>query len=355
MNNERDLFSQENFAKELSGNILSAFSETPNISLLQNEVNDLLQQNFSWKSINDIVYGNSTRPNIWAVMGICKVLGLDFNDAFKIDAIKSKGSDLLLRDTNYMNHYYGFMYLRNEGFDDLTEIELIIDKKPNACKAMLKYTNNRTGIDYKFYGVPKYNQTKDLIYIMFADKEIVDGTQAGDPSLNYYHFYFEYKKFDGRMHYRKGFSISKSKNQSCPLVMDFCIFDRKIPLEEFKNGLNSLLLFDDGKFVVPKDKADEIIPTDNEEAAQIFTKGKSMSSMKEEDVYVVNEAMIISNLQYMLNTNQHVADELFSLLLKLKACSISPKRIAYNNTQHDFIRRIMDKYPQETFYENAQQ
>lgn len=334
------------YSKELSENILKAFPDV-NVNALTNKVNTITHQDFAWNTINEIVNGDAERPNIWAVIGICEALKADYNDILEIKDICTKKDSLRLQDTNYMNHYYGFMYLRNEDFDEPVEIELIINEEPNGASAILQYTNKESGVNYKFYGSPMYNQSKDLIYIHFSNKEIFSYANAGDPSIDYYHFYFEYKKFDGNMHYRKGFCVSKSKNYSCPMIMNFCIFDRKIPLEDFKKKLRSLLAFSDSNFVIEKEKADKIIP-DNKDISQFFEKGYSLSPVKEETVYIVDESIVTSNIHHMLRKDKEIADSAYLTLTKLKDESISPKRITYDNSQHDFIKRIMDNYSKFT-------
>lgn len=345
---------QQEFAYKMSKRINAQFKKTININELTENVNNLLNQNFKWKTIDAIINGKATRPNIWAVLGICDVLGLDYDILMDETIHKSKG-DLKLRDKNYLNHYYGFMYLRNEDFEDPTEIELILEENDNNPTAILKYTNKETGADYKFYGTPEYNQSKDLIYIMFSNKKVFLASDASDPSLQYFHFYFEYKKFDNQMHYRKGFSVSKSKNNSCPMIMNFCIFDRKIPFEKFKQEMKALLAVGDNSFIVSKSKADEIIPKNNEDISQFFKQGNALAPVKEETVYIVDESIVISNLHHMLKQNKSIADEAYKTLLELKNESLLPIRITYDNSQHDFIKRMMDQYPKYAQLDEKQQ
>lgn len=289
-------------------------------------------------TIHNLING-STKPNIWAIIGICKFLKIDYDEI-----LPAANSNHDLKDKGYMNHYYGFMYLRNNKFQNPVEIELIISSNMDAPTAKLKYTNKAYDISYSFSGTPKYNNSKELIYIMFTLDEI-SGKDRDKENHSYYHFYFEYKNYDGKMNYRKGFCVCQSKNNDSPMIMNFCIFDRKLPVEEFVENMQGLLLFGNDEFIIQKDKADAILSNESDDVNQFFNKQGILATVKEKQVYIINEKNITSTLQNTLPNYKELTDEAYKCLLKLKTESFSSKRISYENSQYELIKRIMNEYP----------
>lgn len=235
-----------------------------------------------------------------------------------LESIKSSSNKFtVLRDEGYMGTFKGFIVVPTKS-DTVEEFNLTLYKDEDGiahAKLIRKSAIKSKSTCYEYAGIPYHSKAYQSILIFLTD------TKAKG-EFYFLSFGFQQYRSEKGLMFRQGFAITGESLRSGSMVaQNFVLFNKELTPENLKY-VPGLLKIPVNEFCVPVETAKKLAD-EYPEVQLLFDKLSGIITQTQEQVYILNEASILS-----LRSDLSPYDRIKALLL-LKGKALVPEKNYY--------------------------
>ena len=278
-----------------------------------------------------------TTPNLYAVLGMARLWNLDTasllapptensdgsDEVMTVEALMKSGKYVVLDEWAYQGEFHGYLMNPNTSSKEIVPMELTISKNEASGKVKAFMTYHSKPLDThgevvennpEFHGTPMLLTSTENVFILFTNDK-----------GGFFFMCFKYIEHGTqRLYYRPGIAVTITTAERTPIVVNFVLFDKKLPAEKAEKYVPGLLKVTGNNFLVEEEEV-EALKEDPDVKVFMETMGYIVESEKsKKSVYRIKDSQIMTSID-----DETQWESIMKALVMLKGRSLAPDWIMY--------------------------